>query len=466
MVAALPLLAAEVQPYVMGDGIKIKFDEQRSLTLGGDIRFRLENYDRESRNLNTDKLPNGPWIHYTRTRERVWADLQLGDGMFFKARLVNRWQYYWSNQGGNNTDEGDNSAGTTNVWKFPDEFIFDQFQFGLNNINGSNFSVLAGRQDLILGNGMIMAEGTTWDGGRTIYFDGVSANWVQDQDPKKNTDTAKAFAFYNAYKDEAPVINDQNRKLRRGDTGVLGGQWIHQWDANKVVNTDAYLLYVDADSSDMENTWPCPPFPKSYSVTIPGLRIFGQPHKLVDYSVEAAREFGDYGTGNEQDVTGTMIDARLGLALPFGQEEGYKPKFNLEYTYFSGDDKTTSDTFEGWIPVLDEYPIWREELYMPYGTAWPDFSFTNLHQYRVAYEMFVLPKKVKVTAAYAYLRAEQGENGSGCGSNRGHLLTAFVDYTPKPWLSFALETSTLFPGDYYQNGNVAHFVRLQTTIKF
>jgi hypothetical protein len=54
----------------------------------------------------------------------------------------------------------------------------------------------------------------------------------------------------------------------------------------------------------------------------------------------------------------------------------------------------------------------------------------------------------------------------GDGGTFGQLVSAFVDYKPRPYLSFALEVAEFYPGSYFEDGDNSTWGRFQTTLTF
>ena len=441
--AALLVGTSAMADYAPGKGYTFNLgDEGIDATVGGDLRIRLEGYDRPVVDPDMAKMDQGPAYSYLRVRTRAWLGVRVEDWMKFNLRLVNRTQVYSSRP-------GDNGAGPAS-WEFPDETIYDQLNLQLLNIADSDWSLTIGRQDLPLGNGMIFLEGTPYDQGRTIYFDGVSATL------KKERDTLKLFAFHNSYRDRTVVINDQERRLSRGDIFTAGAYWTHTF--SKMFNTDLYYFYADVlddattDKGDDDDDF-----------HTAGLRLFGALHEQVDYSLEYAREYG-HKQVNDFSMANSLVDARLTLKAP--KDTLFSPSVLLQYTYFAGDDPGTGNEFEGWDPIFASYPIFREEL-LPVMLRG---NWTNLHQPRIEGRLAV-NKCWSVAASYAYLLADENDlpcvaGGGNGGSTFGQLVSAFVDYKPCPYVSFALEVAEFFPGNYWNDGDNSTWGRFQTTFSF
>ena len=445
---------------------QFEYMEGKKCDLGADIRLRLTHVDRDTYNQNRVG-PSGPARQYLRMRTRVWGCFELAPDVMLEARAVNQFRQYSTREGTNDIEGGGG-------YQFPDEVVIDRLVLSMANLFESDWSLSLGRQDVILGTGMVMLEGTPVDAGRTIYFDGAVATY------KTEADTLKLFALANGYKDRfLPIINDQNRVLRWGNTWTVGADWTHTIDQN--FNTELYYMYVDVDD-DFGGRFPVfglAPQDSNAEIHIAGLRVFGKTSDQVDYSVEFAQQFGNFdqnGQGTPPsffhgDITGNMIDARLGFAAAEGTT--WSPKLTLSYTYLSGDNRSAFSTgteMEGWMPVFAAYPIWREEL-MPNNNlgAW-----TNMHQYRAQLVLnlraedepsFTSPS-VKLTSADAWMLADLGEWGTGGGDNMGQLVSGFLDIGLLPNFMVKFEASTLFPGNFYQDGDTSDWLRFESVFTF
>jgi len=348
----------------------------------------------------------------------------------------------------------------------PDEVVLDQCYLNFASVLDSNWSLRLGRQDFMLGNGMVMLENSPADEARTVYFDGLAATYQTE------VDTLKLFAFYSDYKDTSCFINDQNRALRWGDTLTVGFDETRQLKED--LGIEVYYLHIDVDD-DAPGRFPIginTPVDSNAEMDVVGARIFGSPHDQMDYSLEYAQQFGTFdqngqnagGLPNDSgDFSGRMVDARMNLRAADGT--ALSPVLMLQYTYLSGDDMAaaggTENEYEGWRGIFSAYPIWREEL-LPLSIlgAW-----SNMNQYRTACE-FTLAENVKLTGAWAVLVADAGENGTGGGDNMGHLVTGFLDIGVQENLSVALEGSVFYPGNYYEDGQVCEWLRVGALYTF
>ena len=447
-----------------------EYAPNRKCEFGADLRLRLSHWDRDVLPPGLVSEP-GPAVEYLRVRERMWGCFDVTENMQLMIRATNRWHHFSSHfRDDNNQTSPFNGPGggvTGNTWAFPDEVVLDNLYLDITQFMGTNWHLRLGRQDLMLGNGMVVLEGTPYDQGRTIYFDGITATCDTEDE------TLRLFAFYNRYKDTFVFINDQNRRLRRGDTLVLGSYWTRRFKES--LNTDLYYIYTDIDDDREASTeWEAVEyghgFDENATLQVVGARLFGALDAQTEYSIEAAKQFGEM--SDSADFTGELVDARLNWKAADGTT--WSPVVGFQYTYMSGDDTNSADEYEGWHPMFAEYPIWREELLpIKFNGHW-----TNLHQFRGQVVMHLRETEkwpMTLTTAYAYLRTDDadtpqnvapGLNAGGNGDEIGQLVSAFLDIGVSRNLSVSFEAAEFFPGDYYDDGQTAEWLRCQAVYTF
>jgi len=438
-------------------GYTWEYTDGKKAEFGLDVRVRYDLYDRD---VNPTWSPAGrevgPDFQYFRIRERVWGKLDLWEGAKLVLRLGNRWQYYTSHflDPNNQHDSSAVAGGGSPTWEAPDEVYIDNLYVEWTSIMDSPWSVTLGRQDFMLGNGMVLLEGTPFDQGRSIYFTGASTTYQTE------CDTVKMFGFYDDYRDRTALIHDQKRSLRYGNTTVAGIDWTHRF--TKMFNTELYYMWSDIEDDDNDGVAFANDGSLDSRIQFFGGRVFGSPTDLIDYGVEFCKQSARYplDTDSDPDPTGSMLDARLKFKTP--DDTAMKPTFGLQVTQFSGDDPKSGGENEGWVGLFDTYPIYREE-FLP--ARFGALGWTNLTQYRADTCLQVM-EKVKATVAYAYLVAEYGENSptsayNGGGNTMGELISLFVDWKAMESLVLSFEGATFIPGDYYAGGQQAEWLRLQ-----
>jgi len=430
-------------------GAVYQLDDDMRLTLHGDMRLRWENFN--SGVITPSGGQKDGQIGYLRLRTRLGGTLELPDGISIKARLVNRvhkvsTHYLY--------DPNDRETAT---WKFPDEVIVDQLLIEFKEIAGSDFTLTLGRQDLMLGSGMIILEGTPFDQGRTLYQDGAVLRYNGE------ADTVTTFVMYNQWKDRTVFINDQNRRLRVGDTLTAGIYWTHS--VSELLKFDLYYVFNDVDDDDLTNRIASHPFDNNLSLHTVGTRIFGKAfEEQFDYSLEMARQ-GGVNSLQHADIEAYMLDGRVRVHAPKGMF--LSPSLGFEYYYASGDNPDTSK-HEGWNTLLAEYPRYGEELLpIMLNGVW-----SNMHFLRTDVGL-VFSRDFKGNFAVGNLYADDTDRDglypvarTGGGSYMGTLLALMLDYRYNEYLSFSAKMAKFSPGSYFADGKEGYWCQLQVMAEF
>lgn len=432
-------------------GFEQELSPELKLKLGADVRTRYEYWDREL--VFPDGSPEeGGAVDYLRVRTRIWTSLELEERISLNVRLVNRFQHYFSNMGDpNNTNK--------QTWQAPDEVIFDQLNITVKDFFAERLTLTVGRQDLLLGNFVILSEGTPFDQGRTVYYDGIRLNY------KDAEDTVDVFVFYDEWKDPIASINDRNRRLRVGDVFTAGAYWTHAY--SEALKMDLYYMYNDVDDdypNSRERIERGHPFDANNSLHTVGGRLFGRPVHALGYSAELAKQGGRSASGGANQ--GMLADLRLKLHAP--EDTPLTPTLGLQYFYVSGD-KGGSSQNQGWNPVMSELPLWRGDLLaILYNGVWTNMHFVNA-------EIGVSPAKdMKLCFLAGGLFSDErgpqsvagGMQSTGGGDYVGTVLGAYAEYKINRYASFLAEFSWLRAGDYYANGHNSSCGRLELVIKY
>lgn len=416
-----------------------------TLTVGGDVRARYEGYTANVAQPDAAKTGRHT-TEYLRVRTRVWTALDFGEDITLNLRVANRFHNVTTSP----SKKNNNGMST---WEFTDEAVFDSANVVFRNLLDGRLELTLGRQDFKLGNGLIFSEGTPYDQGRTQYFDGVVAKFSEEQE------TVTAFSFYDSWKDRFVSINDRNRRLRSGDIFTAGFQWTHTF--NDAIKTDAYYVFQDVDDKHDTEAERGHYADSSASIHTVGLRLFGKPSSLVDYSIEAAHQSGrDYAN---DVINAWMADARVNFH-PY-PESTLRPVLTLNYTHFSGDDPNSRRN-EGWIPLMSQCPLWGEELIPIMINGY----WNNLDSLRLAFA-FSLSRGLSFSlSATEYLADEKDAvvpvQGTGDGRRFGTLLNATATYKFSEYLSFQGQFSHFIAGSYFANGHDSNWGRLEATLTF
>lgn len=413
--------------------------------IGGDIRARYEGYTANVAQPDAPKAGRHT-TEYLRVRTRVWSVVDFGEDISLNLRLCNRIHEVTTSPNRKN-----NNGKST--WEFPDETIVDRANVVLRNLLDGRLELTIGRQDFALGNGLIFSEGTPFDQGRSVYNDGVVAKFSEAQE------IVRAFSFYDSWKDRFVGINDRNRRLRSGDVFTAGLQWTHKF--SDAINSEAYYVFQDVDDKHQTEVERGHYADSSASVHTVGMRFFGKPSALIDYSLEVAHQGGrDY---DHHVIDAWMADARVNFHL--AAESSFKPVLTLNFTHFSGDESDSSRN-EGWMPLMSQCPLWGEELIPIMINGY----WSNLNSIRVAFAFSPIEKLKFTISSTEYLADEKDARipvqGTGDGRCFGHLLNATAVYKFNDTFSIQGQFSHFIAGNYFANGHDSNWGRIEFTQVF
>lgn len=441
------LLCGAVCSQAAGSAPTKEAAEQSDFTRGGDVRLRSIYLDNIPWNVNAAPEARGGVNSFQRYRMRLWGDYQATDDIKLRARLVNEFR----------THQGDTSTASGDGWNSMDEVIFDNLY--IDWVLSEDWTVRAGRQDLIYGTGKVILDGTPKDGSRTIYFDAVKATYTGIE----NT-TIDLLGIYT--KSEDPLaIHSEDRDLT-GKTGDYyggseagGGAYLKN-NSFENLPYEAYYLY-----KAKEEEWISPATGRTHDDedrhTV-GTRLMPKLSDSVDANLELAYQLGD-------NINAYMVDSALNWHVP---DCPIQSTFSLGWYHLSGDDPTTADD-EGWNPLWARWPQYSELYVYGFDTEgvgrWSNLSMPHVDW------TFHPHEKVKTSLLLGYMFAPE-EDGIGNGDERGFLATLWNRFTLKEnmWaegdkLSGHVLVEAMDPGDYYtedQQNHLALFGRVELNYSF
>ncbi|MBM4102906.1 MAG: hypothetical protein FJ263_02495 [Planctomycetes bacterium] len=471
---AAPVAAAEPHWHTMDfmDAFHHPFD---GLEMGLDIRLRevyahnlLSPDDQFGDNALALLTPNNSNDHHWQRYRTRWSTIwTLSPDVTFNTRLV--WEF-WSI-----TDpERHHIPGLKLLTKQDTDFremIFDTMNIKWKNAFDAPMTLTVGRQDIILGTGWLVLDGTPGDGSRTIFFDAVRAT-IDLRDT-----TQLDLIGICQYDDERGWLTPINHReyihltQRTDETGFIA----YVTDKS-IENTqlEGYYIYKSEEPSKWTK------FSKSWWATARGLdaeiHTFGGrvAQKLDDnwsYSVEVAKQFGKR---DEESMTG--LGSNNSLKYAFNDE--LKNELTLMYEYLSGDNRNTTqserfDTLWGDWPQyqrggdLQSY-IWRFEGELG--------EVANLHRTGIKHS-FKPGKNWTMDTLYNLMWADQNEQPqfsaaadtpiySANSYFRGQMITGLLTY--KCCKNFKTEflVDYFIPGSYYDQSNRDHAVFARVNVEW
>lgn len=413
---------------------------------GADLRLRWEFLDNAT-TLNDD-FP-GAERSFARYRGRLWGQVAPTESFEAYARLMWEGRYYA------NPDDfviPVPGQGPTNIidTTYSGALMFDNLFVKLNRVGDLPLTLKIGRQDMFLGNGWLVADGTPLDGSRTFYFDAIRATYAAESigttfdlillDQSNDTDRFPG------------TLNDKTEdQTEQDEQGII--LYARNKSLMKDTDLDGFFIYKGDDAA--QPLWRVnnglDPFPsptrdgETYAL---GARIDSKLTPNWSLRAEAAFEWGDR---FDEDLQAFGFNGRG--TYHFG--DSLSNRVHLGYEYLSGDDPGTNDV-EAFDPLWGRWPQWSE-LYQPYtypiGNDSRTGEATNLQRINLGWGMKPHPT-TEVTLDYHALFANENTRGglpgfSRNGDFRGHLFTGWVKTKLDKHVSGHLVAEYLNPGDYY-----------------
>jgi hypothetical protein len=472
------------------------------LTWGGDLRVRNEYFD-NALSLTSDRAvsPLFAPVHeqdYLRFRGRLWTSIAPVEGLSLNVRLTAEPRDFLK------TSTMDTFFGNQGMqWRYG---ILDTLNVQWKKTLNLPVTLTVGRQDIFLGDGWLVGDGSPEDGSFTCFLDASrvtlelkdlhttidAIGLVQDARPDGWLPTLGASTSQGAHP-EPLLLTDQNEK------GAI------LWVANKSfqpVNLDAYFIYKQ--DSRLASS-PEAAFGDNANIYTLGARLSGLLQDHWKYSLEGAYQFGekqdpelDMGGSNpllapSAETTGFRDLSAFGVngKVYYLFKDRWSNRFSLSYEFLSGDNPGTAND-EMFDVLWGRWPGWSE-MYNIYSYAQETRVGQTANLHRVGPTWSVNPvKSLEFSASYFALFADQqtptrdldhafsgllGPNAPSpfAGANpgvtqggnfRGHYLQSVLKYKFNPHLSGHLWAEFLFPGDYYVSSDVVDFLRAEVMFTF
>jgi hypothetical protein len=469
------------------------------LSWGGDIRLRNEYFDNGlslTSDPNVSKLFGG--VHeqdYFRMRGRVWTSITPITNLSLNARLTAEPREFMKAPTFD-TFFGNNPYGYQRgmQWRYG---ILDNLNVQWREPLDLPATLTLGRQDIFLGDGWLVGDGTPNDGSYTFFLDAARLT-VNLKDQHTTIDAigllqnARADAWLptigqsttaGAYP-EPLSLTDQNEK------GAI--LWVAN-DSIPAAHLDGYFIYKH---DTRVNDAPSLLFGDNADIFTGGGRVSGTLQDHWKYSAEGA-----YQSGSKQDpflnvngdnpllaksaqTTGFRHLDAFGVQakLTYLLKDDFNTQFSLNYEYLSGDDPKSKN--DGMFDILwGRWPQWSE-VYNIYSYVQETRVGQTANLHRVGPSLTFTPlKNLNFSASYYALLADQAVatrsdylNGAAEGapvgalgqafSNdnsifRGHYLQAILRYKFSEHLSAHLWSEFVFQGDYYVSRDLITFLRAE-----
>ncbi len=426
-----------------------------SFRYGGDIRLRQELWDDIPLPTETPLVTRNGFNNTYRLRSRAFAAYDFTDRATANVRFMH--MFY------------DTVAGPES-FKWPDELSLDTANLELHDLTGDGSKLVLGRQDILLGSGRLIFEGTALDAARSTFFDGLFLH-----QPLAENFSTDLFAVYDKDEDEC-VVGHVHRQLRGYSPSVDGrdeagaGIFLNGSFFDGALPGSLYYVWKHettaraADGSRIPNA----------DIHTAGFLARPKFSQALSGEFEFARQF-DPADADGIDATLTYAGLFLKwdeLTMPSSAKGSLTAfpglEFGLDCLYLSGDDPDTKRN-EAFNPIFSRYPFISELMIYCFDTEGAG-NWNNIIHPRATIKAKYEGHALALAAGPVY--AEE-RNGAGGGRNRGVLYTTQWNF---PLLSGSksgcgktdgcILAEILDPGDYYLSGRTAYFFRWQISVAF
>ena len=297
------------------------------------------------------------------------------------------------------------------------------------------FTVTAGRQDINLGEGFVIADGTPLDGSRSYYFNAL----------RLDADLARghrltAFAHMTKTTDRfLPVINERHQTLAEQPEKTLALYYGGTFGNAKI---DAYAVRKTTDANE---AWPEPA-----RIDTLGLRAAATLAKRLSLAAEAA-----YQAGSRGDFSRSAYGAIAHLDCDLAETLPLLKTVTAGGILLSGDDPATPRA-EGWDPIFSRWPKWSEGYVYTLTRESRSSYWSNLSAFyailaldlgqRVDGHLMVMPMGA------GHPQPEPGGFPGGTGHGRGTLFRGRLNYKLSQYLTGRVVWEHFVPGSFYFDG--------------
>lgn len=399
------LAAAEVTP---APRLKLIFVE----------RFRFEVWDNA---VNLDDAA-GDNFAYTRNRTTLGLRWLPAKNLEILGKVSNEFRVYLAPK-----DRAFN-------WH---EIFFDSLYVKWTIPGRLPFTITAGRQDINLGEGFVIADGTPGDGSRSYYFNALRV----DADLRKNH---KLIFFLHAQETSdryLPVINERPQALAEQPEKALALYYTGSFGKTKL---DAYAIRKTTDETEL---WPIAGRIDTFGVRaqVPILR----PLMLT---AEGAVQTGTYGDAGRSAFGGIVhLDYDIEGALPLIKTVVFGGIF------LSGD-RPGTEKIEGWDPIFSRWPKWSESYIYTLTRESRQSYWSNLTSLygSIALDFGSRSDGLLMFQRMGAVEAQPGVFPGGTGLGRGTLLKGRLNYKVSKFLTGRVIWEHFIPGSFYFPGAASY----------
>ncbi|MBP7935395.1 MAG: hypothetical protein KA354_12180 [Phycisphaerae bacterium] len=453
------------------------------LNWGADIRARNEFVNNLGGVRSTDRRGNvmilnkdalNHEVDYQRYRTRWWATVTPVKNVEFYVRLTwEGWNYCAPDRlpdpSNARLEAWEQRPALSRGWiSERDQVLFDNLYVKLTDIGGLPITVTAGRQDIILGEGWLVMDGTPLDGSRTFYFDGIRTT-TNLKDIKTTVD---AMWFQIDAQGDAwlPMMRKTDWPMYETEQDEMGAILYVTNRSIPNMSIEPYFMYKQNRHEEPSTSRRSGTDADIYTF---GTRVAGTVGKNWKYSANVAGQFGsrDAPTGipNNQNICAWATNNRLSYLF----NDKWKNEVYFDYEYLSGDRShryQVDGTYEAFDVLWGRYPRWTEGYGFAYAAESRVFDLGNLHRFGPGWKASPT-SAIDVGLYYNFLFADENtvydlnpQNLIFAGGDfRGQLLVPYFKYAFNNHMFARVMPEFFFPGSYYKDASndVGTFVRVE-----
>ncbi len=394
-------------------------------------RLRFEGWDNSITLSDNNTDANA----YTRHRTSLMLQWNAHPSFELAVKLTNEFRNYFSPK--------------TATFKIHEVFV-DQLYFKWKSSGKLPLVITAGRHDMVLGEGFVVADGTPLDGSRSYYFNGVRIDSTLDKNKKHQL---TAFFHYMPSTDNLlPVINSQDQRLIEQPEYGAG---LYYSGKIKKTGFEAYIIRKIIDDA--------PGKPIKSGINTIGTRILHPLSPKLSITAEGAYQTGTRGDFNRAAWGGcTHLDYQFDPKTPVLKTAA------IGGIFLSGDDPKT-EKYEAWDPLFSRWPKWSDSyIYTFIGENGVAF-WSNFNSIYGSMALKITDPMV-LSLGWHHLASNEIKPGAfpgGTGKSRGNLIIARLDFTLNKHTKGRLIWENFNPGNYYFYGaDNANWLQFELIFKY
>lgn len=286
-----------------------------------------------------------------------------------------------------------------------------------------------GRQDFVLGDGFLLADGNADVGKEGVYWFGARSAWTNSAIARLQWDPVHADVFWlKSDRNSGNIaIQGVNLEAKKEGIGTIGTSFLHLTDDDVAYSG---LTGSDGVSSLRKGL-------RVYDVRAQGTPVPALPDLFLsgEYVIE---KNGNDGRKLDADAWYGEIGYTLS-SLP------WKPALSYRYAHFSGDDSGTADKSESFDPL--RYGMVRGWGSYFHGEIAGQYLLFNSNENLHMVHATVNPTdSLQLGAIFYDFHYDQAPNG-GTSDDFGRELDLHADWTATPWLTVSGVFGYFAPGD-------------------